>query len=126
VECEAYSSGVSRKENIFFLCELCALSEAGGEKIPHWDFESLPPATAVVYNLTLPNYVKILCGSLSCLAKAFAQLDIEKRRNKLAGEQSVNAGSNDVVPVIATATLPTEDRRIIRSDERYLYHLKCF
>ena len=32
VECEAYSSGVSR-ENIFFLCELCVLSEAGGEKI---------------------------------------------------------------------------------------------
>jgi hypothetical protein len=27
VECEAYSSGVSRKENIFFLCDLCALSE---------------------------------------------------------------------------------------------------
>jgi hypothetical protein len=24
---EAYSSGVSRKENIFFLCELCASSE---------------------------------------------------------------------------------------------------
>jgi hypothetical protein len=23
----------ARKENIFFLCELCALSEAGGEKI---------------------------------------------------------------------------------------------
>jgi hypothetical protein len=41
-------------------------TRASGEKIPHWDFESLPPATAVVYNLTLPDYVKILCGSLSC------------------------------------------------------------
>jgi hypothetical protein len=121
VECEAYSSGVSRKENIFFLCELCALSEAGGEKIPHWDFESLPLATALVYNLILPGYVKILCGSLNCLTKAFAQLDIEKRQNKLAGKQSVNAGSNDAVPLITTASLHTEDRRIIRFDERYLY-----
>jgi hypothetical protein len=59
---------------------------AGGEKIPHWDFESLPPEAALVYNPILPDYVKILCGSLNCLAKAFAQLDIEKRRNKLAGE----------------------------------------
>ena len=36
VECGAYSSGVSRKENIFFLCELCGSSPAssgtGGEK----------------------------------------------------------------------------------------------
>jgi hypothetical protein len=90
--------------------------------LKNWDFESLPLATALVYNLILSDYVKILCGSLSCLAEAFAQLDIEKRRNKLAGEQSVNAGSKDVVPLIATASLHTEDRRIIRSDERYLYH----
>jgi hypothetical protein len=62
------------------------LSEAGGEKIRHWDFESLPPATALVYNLILLSYVKILCGSWNRLSKAFAQLDIEKRRNKLAGE----------------------------------------
>jgi len=31
VECEAYSSGVTRKENIFSLCELCVSSETGGE-----------------------------------------------------------------------------------------------
>ena len=81
----------------------------------------MPPATAVVYNLTLPDYVKILCGSLSCLAKAFAQIDTEKRRNKLAGEQSVNAGSNDVVPLIATASLPTEDRRIMEDLWQRIY-----
>jgi hypothetical protein len=67
--------GSSRKENIFFLCELCALSEAGGEKIPHWDFESLPPAAALLYNLILLSYVKILYGSWNRLSKAFAQLD---------------------------------------------------
>lgn len=88
-----------------------------GHKILTQDFESLPPAAALAYNLRLPDYVKILCGSLNCLAKAFAELDIEKRRKQLAGEQFANAGSNYVVPLIATASLPTEDRRIIRSDE---------
>lgn len=88
-----------------------------GRKILTQDFESLPPAAALAYNLRLPDYVKILCGSLNCLAKAFAQLDIEKRGKQLAGEQLANAGSNDVVPLIATASLPTEDRKIIRSDE---------
>ena len=88
-----------------------------GRKILTQDFESLPPAAALAYNLRLPDYVKILCGSLNCLAKAFAELDIEKRRKKLAGGQFANDGSNDVVPLIATASLPTEDRKIIRSDE---------
>lgn len=88
-----------------------------GRKILTQDFESLPPAAALAYNLRLPDYVKIFCGSLNCLAKAFAELDIEKRRKQLAGEQFANAGLNYVVPLIATASLPTEDRRIIRSDE---------
>jgi hypothetical protein len=50
-----------------------------GRKILTQDFETLPAAAALVYNLKLPDYVKILCGSLNCLTKAFAELDIEKR-----------------------------------------------
>jgi hypothetical protein len=32
VECGAYSSGVNRKGNRFFLCDLCGSSRAGGKK----------------------------------------------------------------------------------------------
>ena len=58
-----------------------------GRKILTQDFESLPPAAALAYNLRFPDYLKILCGSLNCLAKAFTKLDIEKRRKQLAGKQ---------------------------------------
>jgi len=80
------------------------------------DFESLPPAAALAYNLRLPDYVKILCGSLNCLAKAFAKLDIENVENNWQANNLLMT-VHDVVPLIATASLPTEDRRIIRSDE---------
>jgi hypothetical protein len=38
-----------------------------GRKILTHDFENLPPAAALVYNLNCPDYVSIVCGSLECL-----------------------------------------------------------
>ena len=84
-----------------------------GRKILSQDFESLPSAAALVYNLNLPDYVAVLCGSLALLHKAFAQLDVEKRIEQLAGKQL----ENPEIPVIVSSSLPLVDRRIIRSDE---------
>ncbi|MDM8552341.1 hypothetical protein QUF72_19805 [Desulfobacterales bacterium HSG2] len=88
-----------------------------GRKISGNDFECLPPAAALVYNLNFPDYVRILCGCSDNLADAFATTDFEKRRKKLAGETSVQEDSDIVTPMIASASMPIEDRRIIRSED---------
>ncbi len=51
-----------------------------GRKILTQDFEHLPPAAALAYNLRRDDYVAILCGSLEKLPEAFAQLDAQRRR----------------------------------------------
>ncbi len=84
-----------------------------GRKILSQDFESLPPAAALVYNLNRRDYVAVLCGSLELLDKTFAELDAKKRVEQLAGQQS----ENPQIPVIVSSSLPLVDRRIIRSDE---------
>ncbi len=87
-----------------------------GRKILTQDFEHLPAQAALVRNLNRSDYVEILCGSLKFLPKAFAKLDAEKRRRKLAGEEPHNVGSKATIPQIATASLPTEDRRLVRAE----------
>jgi len=84
-----------------------------GRKLLSQDFEGLPSAAALVYNLNRPDYVSVLCGSLELLDKTFAELDVEKRAEQLAGTQS----DNPQIPVIVSSSLPLVDRRIIRSDE---------
>jgi hypothetical protein len=88
-----------------------------GRKILTHDFENLPPAAALVYNLNRPDYVSIVCGSLECLHEAFAKLDFEKRQKNLSHEQSIKFNSNQIVTQTETASLPAGDRRLIRSDE---------
>ncbi|MCP4111417.1 MAG: hypothetical protein GY749_38795, partial [Desulfobacteraceae bacterium] len=53
---------------------------------------------------------------LDNLADAFAATDFEKRRKELAGEISVQENSDIVIPMIASASLPIEDLKIIRSE----------
>ena len=84
-----------------------------GRKLLSQDFESLPSAAALAYNLNRPDYVSVLCGSLELLGKAFSELDAEKLAEQLAGTQS----DNPQIPVIVSSSLPLVDRRIIRSDE---------
>ncbi len=96
-----------------------------GRKILSQDFESLPAAAALVYNLNQPDYVGALCESLVLLAKAFAELDVEKRIKKLTGKQFAKTDSNVNIPVIASASLPLADRRIIRSDEMRILMLSA-
>lgn len=86
-----------------------------GRKILTQDFERMPPEMALACNLNRPDYVGILCGSLDRLAEAFVELDAENRRKNMSGSQV----SQSVVaprPVIASASLPAEDRKIIRSE----------
>ena len=43
-----------------------------GRKVLTHDFESLPPAAALAYNLTRPDYVALVCGSLDALPARFS------------------------------------------------------
>jgi hypothetical protein len=87
-----------------------------GRKILTQDFEALPPAAALAQNLDRPDYVVVLCGCLAELPSAFAELDAEVRKQRLAGNTKADFPS--CLPEIqtATASLPLEDRRIIRHE----------
>ncbi|RKX37177.1 MAG: hypothetical protein DRP64_17595 [Verrucomicrobia bacterium] len=86
-----------------------------GRKILTQDFEHLPPEAALACNLNRPDYVTILCGSLDRLADAFAELDAKRRKNNLAGLPTVHPTLAQPSK-IASASLPSEDRKIIRSE----------
>lgn len=88
-----------------------------GRKILTHDFENLPPAAALVYNLNCPDYVSIVCGSLDRLHGAFAKLDFEKRQKNLNHEHSSKCGSHLIITQTETTSLPVDDRRLIRTDE---------
>ncbi len=86
-----------------------------GRKILTQDFEHLPPEAALACNLNRPDYVAILCGSLDRLADAFAELDVERRKSKLAGRPTAHLGLAQPSK-IASASLPSVDRKLIRSE----------
>ena len=104
-----------------------------GRKVLSYDFENLPAAAALAYNLTRPDYVEILCGTLDQLAPAFAELDAERRRVRPPDAQpALPAGSGDVeraaadnalhddvgtddIVTTASASMPVEDRPIFRA-----------
>ena len=79
-----------------------------GRKILTQDFERLPPAAALAMNLTHPDYVAIICGSLDRLPSAFADLDAADR------SRSIAAGATHNTPTVETASLSTRDKRIVR------------
>jgi hypothetical protein len=88
-----------------------------GRKILTQDFERLPPAAALVPNLSCPDYVAILCGDLGRLPYAFAQLDADKQQKALAGAAVPDpATTSDAPTPIASASLPAADRSIVRSE----------
>lgn len=85
-----------------------------GRKVLTQDFEHLPAAAALARNLERPDYVATLCGSLDRLPHAFAGLDAERRRQELAGKPADEPRRPHLE--IASASLPTADRRVIRTD----------
>lgn len=80
------------------------------------DLEKLPAQAALAYNLTCPDYVEILCGKIECLPKAFAGLDARVRERKLAGNRSTSPSTTPLFPQMVTASLPAQDKRLIRSE----------
>lgn len=86
-----------------------------GRKVLTQDFEGLPAAAALAYNLTRPDYVQLVCGSLEELSAQFSALDLARREAKLAmpkGNLAKPASPTEIV----SASLPLADRRLIRKD----------
>ncbi len=84
-----------------------------GRKDLAQDFERLPPAAALAANLTRPDYVSIVCGSLDQLPQACARLDAGDRRRSLAARSTNGRPSCEV----ETASLNAMDRRLVRTKE---------
>lgn len=86
-----------------------------GRKVLTDDFEHLPAEAALAYNLTRPDYVETLCGSVEKLADAFADLDIAKRAQE-AGTPASGHMAPELAPRADFASLPRADRRIVRAE----------
>jgi hypothetical protein len=89
-----------------------------GRKNLAQDLEQLPAEAMLVYNLEHADYVACVCGSLDRLAEAFAQLDFdrhEKRMNGLPTDDRYQDLSSEIQ--LASASLSTADRRVIRTEE---------
>ncbi len=87
-----------------------------GRKNLTQDFESLPAEAALAYNLNCPDYVEIVCSSLDCLPHAFAELDADERRMSLATSPPAILAPGLPIPEIVSTSLPSVDRRLIRTD----------
>ena len=85
-----------------------------GRKVLTYDFERLPAGAALVSNLTRPDYVEILCGSLDRLPEAFAELDAAQRDEKLAACEADKKSFLD--EEVLSKSMPYQDRALIRSE----------
>jgi hypothetical protein len=88
-----------------------------GRKILTQDFEQLPPAAALATNLHSSDYVATVCGSLDQLPRAFAQLDAADRRRSCIVSRTAARADDATDCDVVSASLPTADRRLVRTDE---------
>jgi hypothetical protein len=110
---------VDRTNNIlesFFRTVKHGERRRSGRKVLTQDLEQLPPGAALAMNLTADDYVRIVCGSLDQLPRAFAELDAHKETS-LAGTNAANTSDTILETDVASASLPTADRRLIRAAE---------
>lgn len=84
-----------------------------GRKVLTQDLEHLPPDAVLAMNLAHADYVQILCGTLEQLPAAFAELDGrgEGPGRRRRGEPNVDDDQ------MVSASLPTADRKLVRTDE---------
>lgn len=87
-----------------------------GRKILTQDFEHLPAAAALARNLTKPDYVTILCGTLDQLPHAFAQLDACDRDRSLPARLRAAASAHPEQADIVSSSLPKADRDLVRME----------
>ena len=89
-----------------------------GRKVLTQDLEQLPAAAVLARNLTQPDYVTLLCGTLEDLPRACAQLDAADRSRSLparlraAASTGVSAEDTDIV----SSSLPKADRDLVRTE----------
>jgi len=89
-----------------------------GRRILTQDLENLPAGAALVPNLKHQDYLDIVCGgSLDLLHEVFAELDRKEKQQRLAGIPSPQDDGVESVLQSATASLPTEDRKVVRTEE---------
>jgi len=86
-----------------------------GRRILTQDLEHMPAEAMLVHNLERNDYVKVICGSLDRLAEAFARLDQEQKVKRLMGMAPSDRDCLGDVLQIATASLSSADRRVIRN-----------
>jgi len=89
-----------------------------GRKILTQDLEQLPAAAVLARNLTEPDYVAVLCGTLDELPRAFSRLDLADRSRSLPARlrNSASPGREGTSGEVASASLPREDRLLVRTD----------
>jgi hypothetical protein len=85
-----------------------------GRKVLSQDFEQLPAEAVLARNLTRPDYVAIVCGTLDDLPRAFAELDASERSLSLPARLRP-AASRAADGEIISASLPKADRALVRS-----------
>ncbi|MGH7645713.1 MAG: hypothetical protein ACREMR_09015 [Gemmatimonadales bacterium] len=86
-----------------------------GRKILTQDLEQLPPAAALACNLTRPDYVATICGSLTELPRAFASLDAADRGRSLPARARAPVAEASE-PDVVSRSMPAADRDIIRHE----------
>jgi hypothetical protein len=88
-----------------------------GRKVLSQDMEQLPPAAILALNLKDPDYLAILCGSLDKLPQEFAALDADNRRRSSLVIRAKARVADGTDCDIASASLPAEDRSLIRTED---------
>jgi hypothetical protein len=86
-----------------------------GRRILTQDLENMPAEAMLAYNLEQNDYVNIICGSLDQLPEAFAKLDQEEKTISLMEIHSPDRDDLADLLQIATASLSTLDRRVVRT-----------
>ncbi len=88
-----------------------------GRKVLTQDLEYLPAEALLVLNLLRSDYVEALCGSLENLPRAFADFDQRRRSSRLNGVPLPTVSPTEIPPEVASASLPRDDRRLVRSSQ---------
>ena len=91
-----------------------------GRKNLGQDLEHLPAEAALVRNLEHEDYVTTVCGSLHNLPHTFAELDRQERASNLNGVPRQQQQEDDNLGAalqIASASLSSADRRVVRTEE---------
>ena len=89
-----------------------------GRKCLTYDLETASPTALLVRNLTINDYINIVCdGSLSNLPALFAEIDHHAWLDKCNFPVNLTFDTNNVNGdnLVSTA-LPSEDRKLVRSD----------